>query len=177
MNKSIFETKEQYLTFRKAFAAAQNDQRAKHYFTDDVAAGKIKHDGWLQAEHFILLNAIRGKPFDRGFTPITNKNKITSNWGNPREAFDSAHKRLLRAQEHARTLLAGVGEYKPSGFEARMYEKMSKEEREALYERKRQEQVQKLADAAMKILYPFNQMIANSLTLEQFAALELKVSE
>lgn len=173
MNKLIFETKEQYLAFRKAFAAAQNDKRAKPYFTDDLHAGKIKNKGWLQAEHFILLNAIRGRPLANGFSPIISDNKINSNWGNPMNGFMQARKRLLSAQSNAQRLLAGIPEYKPSGFEARMYEKMSNEERTELFKQKRLDEMDRCAAAAMPILGPFGY----TLTIEQFAAMELKVSE
>lgn len=85
----FFATKEQYLAFRAAFAAAQHDVRAKKTFTDGVAevwnvqsnnyshvATKIKHYGWLTAAHFMVLNLARGLPKTRGFTPITSKVKL-----------------------------------------------------------------------------------------------------
>ena len=59
MTNNIFNTKEQYLQFRKAFAKA--------------AQAKT-----LRAEHFIFLNLVRGLPYHRGFTPITNKNKLAN---------------------------------------------------------------------------------------------------
>lgn len=59
MTNYIFNTKEQYLEFRKAFAKA--------------AQAKTLH-----AEHFIFLNLVRGLPYHRGFTPITSKNKLAN---------------------------------------------------------------------------------------------------
>ena len=54
---TIFDTKEQYLTFRAAWAkAAQKKQ--------------------LTAAHMVMYNLIRNKPIHKGFTPVTNTNKL-----------------------------------------------------------------------------------------------------
>jgi len=169
MTKSIFETKQQYKTFRAAFAAAQNDKRAKPYFTDDVQAGKIKHKGWLQAEHFILLNAIRRKPLHNGFTPITNENKIGSNWGNPGYAFDAAHRRLIYAQSMALSILSGEPTSNISAFMLRTLQRMSDPERAAELERKKQKELAVIN----KIIGPFD----GWLTIQQFASLNVTSSE
>ena len=58
-NNNLFKTKEQYLQFRKAFARAAQA-------------------GTLRAEHFIFFNIVRGLPYHRGFTPITNTNKLSN---------------------------------------------------------------------------------------------------
>lgn len=77
MTKSIFNTKEQYLSFRDAWKAAiNNDKAKKHLKTNDY--GTYREDGWLQAEHHILFNILCGRPADRGFTPVTNINKLKS---------------------------------------------------------------------------------------------------
>ncbi len=74
MNKiKFFETKEQYLNFRKAFATAVNDPRAKKGKPD---TNGYKARGWMTGAHFMLLNAIRGLPIERGFSPITAELKI-----------------------------------------------------------------------------------------------------
>lgn len=169
MTKSIFETKQQYLSFRSAFAAAQNDKRAKHYFTDDVKAGKIKHNGWLQGEHFILLNAIRGKSLHRGFTPITNENKIGSNWGDPDYGFNAAHKRLIYAQQVAQSILSNQPTSNLSAFMLRTIQRMSDSERAAELERKKQKELAIIN----QIIGPFD----GRLTIEQFAALNVTSSE
>ena len=169
MTNSIFETKQQYLSFRAAFAAAQNDKRAKHYFTDDVKAGKIKHNGWLQAEHFILLNAIRRKPLNRGFTPITNENKIGSNWGDPCYGFNAAHKRLIYAHSLARSILSDQPTSNISAFMLRTLQRMTDSERAGELERKKQRELAVID----QIIGPFN----GSLTIEQFASLDVTSSE
>lgn len=57
MTTNTFETKEQYLAFRKAWAtAAQNKE--------------------LTGAHHVLLNILRGHPVVRGFTPITKTTKL-----------------------------------------------------------------------------------------------------
>lgn len=169
MTKSIFETKQQYLSFRSAFAAAQNDKRAKPYFTDDVKAGKIKHKGWLQAEHFILLNAIRRKPLHRGFTSITNENKIGSNWGDPDRAFFEAHKRLIFAQRQAHSILGNEPTSNISAFMLRTFQRMSDPEKAGMLARKREEEMAVIN----QIIGPFD----GWLTIEQFASLNVTSSE
>jgi len=75
MTTSIFETKEQYLSFRAAWKSASNDIKTKSQLKE-TTYGKYRESGWLNAEHYILLNILRGKPADSGFTPVTNSNKL-----------------------------------------------------------------------------------------------------
>jgi len=56
---TIFTSKEHYLAFRAAWKKAANSKT-------------------LSAKHFVLLNFLTGKHFYRGFTPITNKNKLAN---------------------------------------------------------------------------------------------------
>ena len=63
-------TKEQYQTMTTAWA--------DHQFRHPTAA-----------EH-IIYNILRCKPLNRGFTPITNHNKIRSNCNDPHHAFGCA---------------------------------------------------------------------------------------
>ncbi len=53
-----FSTKEEYLAFRKAWATAVNNGEE------------------ISAAHHVLYNILRGHPHSRGFTPITNANKL-----------------------------------------------------------------------------------------------------
>jgi hypothetical protein len=86
MNIKFFETKEQYLAFRAAWKAAVNDDRAKPFFTEgatrapgyqaSIIMARTKHNGWIQAEHHILFNLVRGKEPTYGFTPVTNPSKL-----------------------------------------------------------------------------------------------------
>lgn len=57
MTTNTFETKEQYLAFRAAWATAAQSKE-------------------LTAEHHILFNILCGRPIDRGFTPITKATKL-----------------------------------------------------------------------------------------------------
>ena len=54
---TYFETKDQYLAFRKTWAKAAQD--------------KV-----LTGAHHVLLNILRGHPVERGFTPITKTTKL-----------------------------------------------------------------------------------------------------
>ena len=114
MTKQYFKTKEQYLQFRANFAAAANHANAKSTcepcdeWLDNE--GKISYNtgssrvkGWLQAEHFIFLNLVRGKPYHHGFTPTTNKNKL-SNGGNIWQGLDDAVRRLRYAVTSAKDI-------------------------------------------------------------------------
>ena len=64
---TLFETKEQYLYFRKMWADAVNSPKAKTTKTNY---------GWLHAEHMVLYNILRQRQFDKGFSPVTSKNKL-----------------------------------------------------------------------------------------------------
>ena len=181
MTKSIFETKEQYLAFRAAFAAAQNDKRAKHYFVEELTQcwdhetkkwGKMpiktRRDGWLQAEHFIILNAIRDKPLDRGFTPITSKNKLAAFQSNPMYAFEGNLKYLKSEQEKAK-LLQSPYDITISPFEFREFAKLPAPELADAIEKIRRGKMDRIEQELEPLLEPF----AGTLTIEQFAALNL----
>lgn len=71
----FFQTKEQYLAFRAAFAAAHNDSRAKKGKADTYG---VKTPGWLTAAHYMILNEVRGYPRRRGFSEITNTTKLAN---------------------------------------------------------------------------------------------------
>lgn len=76
---TYFETKEQYLTFRKAWAKAVNDPRSKKEIiprTDNVESYVVK--GWLTAAHHVLFNILSNRPHHSGFTPITKATKLRS---------------------------------------------------------------------------------------------------
>lgn len=92
---SSFETKEHYLTFRKAWASAVNDPRAKSHIEpcdeyldsrDELGhwrkgriskgTGKKRVRGWLTGAHHILFNLLLDRPIETGFTPVTSKTKL-----------------------------------------------------------------------------------------------------
>lgn len=185
MNNSIFETKQQYLAFRAAFAAAQNDKRAKPTLVDLPCStynwrtrethswmGKQKIKGWLQAEHFILLNAARGKPLNRGFTPATTDRKVASYGNEPAKMFNGSLLLLQRLQWDAQKIVAGV-KLETSPFLMRTLANLKPDEMAAELERMRQDAEDKLRKRVSVILEPF----AGTLTMEQFAALKLETQE
>lgn len=72
----LFTCKEHYLAFRQAFARSVNDDRAKSHLEPGYENTKYRVYGWIQAEHFILLNLLRDKPAYHGFSLVTNKTKL-----------------------------------------------------------------------------------------------------
>lgn len=80
---NFFETKEQYLAFRKAWSNAVNDPRAKPRLEDDTdwdgTPIRVKVKGWLTGSHHMLYNIARGREFDHGFTFIRKRIRLLSN--------------------------------------------------------------------------------------------------
>ena len=72
---TYFETKEQFLTFRKAWSDAVNHENNKKHVVDGPY-GRYKESAWLTGAHFMLYNILRGRSFDTGFTPITKRTKL-----------------------------------------------------------------------------------------------------
>lgn len=72
----LFTCKEHYLAFRKAFANAVNDKRAKSQLKPGYDNTKYRVKGWMTGAHFILLNLLRDKPINCGFTLKTNKTAL-----------------------------------------------------------------------------------------------------
>jgi len=89
----FFETKDQYLAFRAAFANAVTDPRAKKSKPDPDNNG-YRTKGWMTGAHFMLLNCIRGLSTTRGFSPMT-KNKAIECCGYSPEHNIDANKRIL----------------------------------------------------------------------------------
>lgn len=98
-NKSLFESKQHYVDFRNAWAAAVTDPRAKRtikhhrypiqYYEHGTLVvtehnGAEVIPGWITSTHALLYNLLRDKPFYNGFTPVSNRNKLTNstyvNW-------------------------------------------------------------------------------------------------
>lgn len=82
----FFQSKDQYLAFRNAFAAAQKDKRAHKTYEQGTAevydskakayktiTTKIKYTGWMSSAHYLLFNLVTGKNYYNGFTPKTKK--------------------------------------------------------------------------------------------------------
>lgn len=85
-NKELF-TKEQYLKIKAAWKQAVNDERAKDYFdegmyfnpiTRSAEPTTVRCSGWINGEHHLLYNLIRGKQPHTGFTLISNSNKLAN---------------------------------------------------------------------------------------------------
>lgn len=88
----FFKTKEQHIAFRKAFATAINDPRAKKGKPD---VNGYKPRGWITKSHIMLQHIVRGLPHDHGFTPITKKSRL-ENGAVPNEAVHYATWNLQR---------------------------------------------------------------------------------
>lgn len=81
MTTHFFENRTQYLRFKIAWSEAVNSPRAKSslepcdewiggsYGRVSKGTGVFRKTGWINAEHHILYNIIRGKPLECGFTP------------------------------------------------------------------------------------------------------------
>lgn len=61
--ESIFTCKEHYLAFRAAWAKAVNDKNVE-----------------VTGAHHMLYNILRGRAFDKGFTPITRTTKLQNGY-------------------------------------------------------------------------------------------------
>lgn len=81
INSSL--SREQFLEFRAAYRALANDRQ-------------------LTARDIMLYNMIRGLPLNRGFTNITNANRL-ANGANPEYGFKSAKSTLIGSLRYAKT--------------------------------------------------------------------------
>ncbi len=97
MTNSIFKNKEHYLSFRAAWKTAANNAMAKNGASTT-----------LGAEHHILCNILRGRAFDRGFTPITSTNKL-SNGAIINHGLYFGMDALNRIQKIAKEIIGGKG--------------------------------------------------------------------
>ena len=90
---TYFNNKEHCLAFKKAWALASQDncQTATHHF---------------------LYNLLRGFPGDRGFTPVTNKNKLANGMAPNQGAFSTMYN--LRWLQIKATKVV-LGEYRGMG--------------------------------------------------------------
>lgn len=92
---TYFETKEQYLAFRKAWARAVNNDRrfstlepcdewikeAGHngrrgFGAVSEGTGKVRVPGWITATHHVLYNILRNRPIETGFTPVSKTSRL-----------------------------------------------------------------------------------------------------
>lgn len=113
----FFQTKDQYLAFRNAFASAQKDKRAHKSYADGTSqvwdsqtkkystiAIKIKNPGWMSSAHYLLFNLVVGKNYYNGFTPKTKKLFVESG-GNADRGLNAAIQTLSTMIEYANNLL------------------------------------------------------------------------
>jgi hypothetical protein len=75
--KTYFNSKEQYLAFRAAWASAVNSKSAKKT-TPTEQWGPNRTPGWITSRHMILFNILRNREADAGFTNVTNVTKLTN---------------------------------------------------------------------------------------------------
>jgi hypothetical protein len=101
MTTSIFNTKEQYLSFRDAWKTAAKSIKA-------TKATQVR--GWIQAEHHILFNVLCRKKIDNGFTPVTNSNKL-NNGTHINQGFYFGMSRLRNMQKTALDIINGKSVY------------------------------------------------------------------
>ena len=74
---TFFNDKEHYLNFRKAWAEASNaPERMSTLERNDW--GTYRKAGNLTAAHNFLYSLLRGKDALKGFTPVTNTNKLSN---------------------------------------------------------------------------------------------------
>jgi len=102
---SQFVSKEHYIAFRKAWAAAVNSDKAKEHtevrtstWKGSVEEYTVTVDGWLTSAHHVLYNILRGKPFHYGFTMISNANKLR-NGTSPQLGLEQAVRELKHIQK------------------------------------------------------------------------------
>jgi len=89
MTKSIFNTKEQYISFRHAWSNA-------------ARISDPETSCWLQGAHHLMFNLLCGKPAERGFTPITRKTKLQNGHlinAGLYDAYCSLSAKISRAKE------------------------------------------------------------------------------
>lgn len=83
---TIFNSKEQYIAFRNAWAQAVNDPRAK-----STVCGTERFKGWVTGAHQMLYSILRNRPFDTGFTPITSRTKLVHGANINQGLYSAAH--------------------------------------------------------------------------------------
>lgn len=162
----FFATKEQYLAFRKAFAAAQNDSRAKKSFVEtetyirDGKGGyvkgkvKVRQSGWLSSTYFLLFNLACGRPFYNGFTPKTKASFIDAG-GDPDRALTDAIKSLKWYVDRASYIFSQTGMYIPS------------------YIKDKKQYINEQVKAAQADVTAFLELFAGTITTEQLSKLQL----
>ncbi len=102
--KTQFKSKEHYLAFLQAWATAVNSEKGKtHYVEKSWTHGSTteiyneKVDGWITSAHHVMYNLLRNRTFHRGFTVVSNRNKLL-NGADPMFGLYLATKRLRRVQ-------------------------------------------------------------------------------
>lgn len=82
-----FKSKEHYIAFLNAWKTAVNSDKAKSTVKHDsytVSSGNStttfhyaeRVSGWMTGAHHVLYNILRNRTFHRGFTMVSNKNKL-----------------------------------------------------------------------------------------------------
>ena len=79
----------------------------EHGYSDYIrkGTGKYKVPGWLQSEHYMFYNIVRGLPYDRGFTTITNKKKLENG---AYFGFIAAKYKLINIKHRAERIIRSV---------------------------------------------------------------------
>lgn len=96
--KTLFETKENYLSFRKTWAESVNNPE----FTKKISNRYSNKWCKLDSAHFLLYNILRNKPAYNGFGMITNHNKLVCSDMLPYQGFQDAKNILNRMAAYAK---------------------------------------------------------------------------
>jgi len=75
VNTSIFESKEHYLAFRKAWSESVNSPEAKKTLIRPEYGDPYRKPGCMNSGHFVLYAILRGRDWRKGFTIPTRENK------------------------------------------------------------------------------------------------------
>lgn len=112
---NVFDSKEQYLNFRKAWKTAVKSElnkprmitiERKPWWEPSIESLILKAPGeeWVSPAHHVLFNILRGVPADIGFTKITNNSEL-GNGNFPNSSFIRALYSLNFYVDHAKYYL------------------------------------------------------------------------
>ena len=91
MKASFFDSKEHYLQFKAAWKQYIADGKHLRETYTDSQGGICKMDSALTCSHHLIYNALRNCDLKKSFSPITNQNKLKSQYSrDPYRAFEYA---------------------------------------------------------------------------------------
>ena len=103
----MFDSKEHYLAFRKAWATAINSPRAKKTLIHHKEWNSTElQQGWIKSSHVVLYNLLRDKPFYNGFTPLLKKSRLKNGGYINQHLYENALHMLCYYQQYATKALS-----------------------------------------------------------------------